>query len=147
MIAKSQIVKLTNNNLEDILFIFNQQFKEEAWTKQQILDSLKSNSTQFYGFFENDKIVCIASVLISIDDINLLQIATQENYKRKGYAKKLLSFLLKIKKETQTFSLEVKSKNTPAIALYEDLGFKTLNIRKNYYKDGDNALCMFLQNK
>jgi len=141
---KTQIIKLNETHLNIIMQIFSQQFKAEAWSKQQILDSINSKSTIFYGLFVDNILTSVASVLITVDDINLLQIATEQHFKRKGYAKKLLSFLLTLKNNDQTFSLEVKSKNTPAIALYSGFGFKTLNIRKNYYKDGDDALCMFL---
>lgn len=140
-----QIVKLSVEHLEQILTLFEEQFKSEAWSREQIQSSLLTSTTSFYGIFAGQELVCVASILQSIDDINLLDIATKNEYKRKGYAKHMLNFLLGLKKDNQTFSLEVKSKNLPAIKLYESFGFKTLNIRKNYYKDGDNALCMFLE--
>lgn len=140
-----QIVKLSVEHLEQILSLFEEQFKSEAWSREQIQSSLLTPSTSFYGIFVAKELVCVASILQSVDDINLLDIATKNEYKRKGYAKHMLNFLLGLKKDNQTFSLEVKSKNLPAIKLYESFGFKTLNIRKNYYKDGDNALCMFLE--
>lgn len=139
-----EIVKLSIEHLEQILSLFEEQFKSEAWSREQIQSSLLTPSTSFYGIFVAKELVCVASILQSVDDINLLDIATKNEYKRKGYAKHMLNFLLGLKKDNQTFSLEVKSKNLPAIKLYESFGFKTLNIRKNYYKDGDNALCMFL---
>lgn len=138
--------QLTINDLDLIYELFIEQFKEESWTKEQIISSLMSNSTKFYGIFINNKLVCVASVLITIDDINLLDIATKEEYKRQGLATNLLQYLITLKSDQQTFSLEVKSKNINAINLYKNLGFTTLNIRKKYYKDGDDALCMFLTN-
>lgn len=139
-----QVVKLSNQNLDEIEKLFKEQFMQEAWSREQIQSSMLSPSTSFYGIFTDNQLICVASILQSIDDINLLDIATKNGYKQKGYAKFMLQFLLSLKKDNQTFSLEVKSKNLPAIKLYESFGFKTLNIRKNYYKDGDNALCMFL---
>lgn len=139
-----QIQKLSFSHLDVLQEIYVEQFKNEAWTRQQITDSLNSSSTEFYGVFQNEKLVSFASILITPDDINLLHIATLNKHKNKGYAKSLLNFLLSLKKTEQTFSLEVKSKNTPAIKLYEQFGLKTLHVRKKYYKDGDDALCMFL---
>ena len=138
-----KIKKLEKNQIDDVFELFLEQFGSESWTKQQIADSFNSPSTSFYGIFEDNVLVCVASILNGIDDINLLDIATRQKFKRKGYARAMLSFLLTLKDKTQTMSLEVKSKNTPAINLYQSLGFKTLNIRKHYYKDGDDALCMF----
>lgn len=139
-----QITKLQAQHLEPILKIAKQQFNLECWTQQQFIDAFNNNAVEFYGIVVDNKLVCFASILKTIDDINLLDIATEEGYKRKGCAKQLLKYLISMKNESQTFSLEVKSKNLPAISLYEGLGFKTLHTRKKYYKDGDDAFCMFL---
>lgn len=139
-----EIVKLEKNDISKIVDLFNEQFKNESWTENQILESFNSNATKFYGIIKNNVLICVASILITIDDINLLDIATKEEYKRQGYATKLLKYIISLKKENQSVSLEVKSKNLPAIDLYESVGFKTLNVRHKYYKDGDDALCMFI---
>ena len=39
-------------------------------------------------------------------------------------------------------TLEVASKNIAAINLYEKFGFEIVNVRKNYYPDGDDAYLM-----
>lgn len=139
-----QIVKLNVEDVDKIYDLLYSQFGNEAWNKIQILESFSSGSTSFYGIILNNNLLCVASILQTVDDINLLDIATRQDYKRKGLARKLLSYLIGLKGQNQTFSLEVKSKNEPAINLYKSLGFKVLNIRKRYYKDGDDALCMFL---
>lgn len=36
--------------------------------------------------------------------------------------------------------LEVRSRNTPAISLYEKCGFKRVGLRKKYYGDDDAAV-------
>lgn len=142
-----QIQKLDVSHIEALQKIYDQQFGVEAWTKEQILSAFSNQAVAFYGIFDKENLVSFASVLVSVDDINLLDIATLNTYKNKGYAKALLNFLISLKQPNQTISLEVKSKNIPAINLYNSFGFKTLNVRKKYYKDGDDALCMFLLNE
>lgn len=139
-----EIIKLDINSINELYKIYVEQFKDESWTLKQIQDSFNNNNTSFYGIYENNVLASFASILTSVDDINLLDIATCENFKNRGYAKQLLCYIIGLRKENQTVSLEVKSKNLVAISLYEKFGFKTLNIRKNYYKDGDDAFCMFL---
>ena len=39
-------------------------------------------------------------------------------------------------------TLEVASQNTIAIHLYEKMGFQKISIRKNYYRNGDDAIIM-----
>ncbi len=82
--------------------------------------------------------------LESLDDVNILSIATKEKYKNKGFASALLEHLKKYSKlNNKTLSLEVKSKNHVAINLYTKLGFKIVSSRLNYYKDKDTAIIMF----
>ena len=139
------IQKLSIINLDELENLYAEQFKDEAWTKEQIKSAFMNNSISYYGIFQNQVLISFAGIMVTPDDINLLDIATKDGYKNKGYAKEMLKFLIGLKNDEQTFSLEVKSKNLPAINLYNSFGLKTLNIRKKYYKDGDDALCMFLK--
>ena len=43
-----------------------------------------------------------------------------------------------------SITLEVNENNLPAQKLYEKYKFKNLGIRKNYYKNGENAIIMTL---
>ena len=138
------VEKLTINYLEQIEEIIKEQFGNEGWTRSQIESAFNNKSVSFYGIVKNNILISFASILESLDDINIIEIATRSSYKRQGYAKKILTFLVSLKNDDQTMSLEVKSKNMPAISLYTSFGFKTLHIRKKYYKNGDDALCMFL---
>lgn len=64
-------------------------------------------------------------------EMNIDSIAVAEEYRRRGIAGELF------KKAFEGFEgevfLEVRRSNTPAIALYEKLGFKKISERKNYY--------------
>ena len=45
---------------------------------------------------------------------------------------------------TGTFTLEVRAGNTPAVRLYESLGFRAEGIRRNFYRDPEeDALIMW----
>lgn len=139
-----KIKKLTINNIDELYDLYVQQFKNEAWTLDQIKSSFNTNSTYFYGIYQENILASFISILVTVDDINILDVATHENFKRQGLAKQLITYVINMKTSEQSVSLEVKSKNIPAIKLYESFGFKTLHVRKKYYSDGDDALCMFL---
>ena len=70
-----------------------------------------------------------------VDTINIVDVYTIEEYRRKGYSKCLFNFLFK--EYNKRFMLEVRTKNISAVGLYESLGFKTIYVRKKYYKDDD----------
>jgi ribosomal protein S18 acetylase RimI-like enzyme len=80
---------------------------------------------------------------------HLVSIAVSQVYRKKGIAKSLLTNSMKaIKKyKIHEYVLEVRVSNYNAIKLYEQFNFKISNIKKNYYRDGENAYYMTLKAK
>ncbi len=73
----------------------------------------------------------------------ILILGVDPHYRRRGLAKKLMLGLFEFMAQhhCQTFFLEVRKLNIPAIELYRSVGFKELGLRKAYYaNDGDDAL-------
>ena len=64
---------------------------------------------------------------IKLIEFEILHIALLPNYRNQGYGYKLL------KEKTINIFLETGSANKFAIKLYEKLGYKIYNERKNYY--------------
>jgi [ribosomal protein S18]-alanine N-acetyltransferase len=79
------------------------------------------------------------------DEIQMLNLAVHPAYRRQGFGRTLMTFLLnraRQKKALKVF-LEVRPSNQAALALYESLGFKTLYRRPRYYEtEGEDALVM-----
>ena len=77
---------------------------------------------------------------------HLVSIAVAQDYRRRGIATKLVSNSMKaIKKyKIHEYVLEVRVSNYTAIKLYEKLDYKIESIKKNYYRDGENAYFMTL---
>ncbi len=72
-----------------------------------------------------------------LDEFEILHIAILPKFRNRGFALNLmkeLEKLLNINKKTLKIFLEVSSSNKFAIKLYEKLGYKAYNERKNYYR-------------
>ncbi|MFX1303905.1 MAG: GNAT family N-acetyltransferase [Promethearchaeota archaeon] len=84
-----------------------------------------------------------------VNKAHLVSIAVSEEYRRKGIANILLSNSMKaIKKyKIHDYVLEVRVSNYTAIKLYEKYDYKIESIKKNYYRDGENAYYMTLDAK
>ena len=137
------IKKIELTDIDELSVICEEQLKDEAWSKQQLFESL-TNENYICNMIFDQEIQSFIIALKSVDDINILLIATKEKYKRCGYATTLINQLQKIaQKENLSLSLEVKQSNTIAINLYKKLGFVEYYKRKNYYKDGTDAIIMF----
>lgn len=75
---------------------------------------------------------------------HLVSIAVLKDYRKLGIAKSLLKKSMNeiIKYNIDEFVLEVRVSNYPAINLYKKFGFKTHSIKRNYYRDQENAYYM-----
>ncbi len=102
-----------------------------------------------FPLFRNEKNGKIASYTATAEIFPEMQInSVASSEKRKGYAKELLSELIKNKREAgfKTVTLEVRVSNTPAIKLYESFGFITAGTRKKLYaKPTEDGYTMILE--
>ena len=90
---------------------------------------------------EDNIVVGYLYALQTIDNIDLLSIIVDTSYRKKGIASNMFKYLTNnYCYQTKTVTLEVADNNIDAIRFYEKMGFKTVNIRKNYYKDNDAYL-------
>ena len=79
-------------------------------------------------------------------DGEITNVAILEEYRGRGYGKKLLTALLEegTKMGANAFTLEVRISNTPAIRLYESLGFVSEGVRPGFYeRPKEDALIMW----
>tara|TARA_Y100000589_G_C27036003_1_gene581084 strand:+ start:507 stop:977 length:471 start_codon:yes stop_codon:yes gene_type:complete len=112
------------------------------WSINQWKDELLKSHVKAYAIFFKKEIlgVCVYEMLFNEVEISYLSISPE--FKKKGLGKKLFNKLLNKFEELDVLKiiLEVSNKNKTAIKFYENFGFKTIGIRKKYYKDGSDAL-------
>ena len=112
------------------------------WSFIQWEETLKRKEVYSYAIYKGEFIVCVCVFQIISDEAELLYITIHPKFTRRGFGKILFENFLNIseKKNIRTIFLEVSSKNKPAISFYKIFDFKTINIRKKYYKDGSDAI-------
>jgi [ribosomal protein S18]-alanine N-acetyltransferase len=75
---------------------------------------------------------------------HLMNIAVDPSSRRQGYARALLEEMLERAGPHSAYTLEVRTSNAPAIALYEQFGFRSSGTRPRYYHDtGEDAMIMW----
>src|SRR5213076_2109009 len=76
---------------------------------------------------------------------HVMNVAVDPDVRRTGVATTLLLELLeRVGDEGARFTLEVRTSNAAAIALYERFGFRAAGTRRRYYQDnGEDALIMW----
>jgi [ribosomal protein S18]-alanine N-acetyltransferase len=75
---------------------------------------------------------------------HLMNIAVDPPSRRQGVAQAMLEAMLERAGHDAAYTLEVRTSNAPAIALYESFGFVSVGTRKRYYVDtGEDAIIMW----
>ncbi len=75
---------------------------------------------------------------------HLMNIAVDPALRRRGIARALLEQMLERAGAESEYTLEVRTSNAPAIALYERFGFRSAGTRPRYYRDnGEDAVIMW----
>ena len=118
------------------------------WTRGNFNDSLKSGHKAWVMTLR-DEVVAYAVMMIVLDEAHLLNISVATPYQKQGLGRMLLVHLLDQARNLKTLNmfLEVRASNVSAIALYENMGFVEMGIRRGYYpasKGREDAILMGL---
>tara|TARA_Y100001978_G_scaffold152590_1_gene137840 strand:- start:10 stop:441 length:432 start_codon:yes stop_codon:yes gene_type:complete len=112
------------------------------WNHSQWKDELEKNYVTAMGIYLNKSILGVCVFHKICDEAEIRYLSVHPKYKRRGLGKKLIHKIFEECKNDniKRIFLEVSLKNEQALNFYEYIGFKTINIRKNYYRDGSDAL-------
>ncbi|MEG1499793.1 MAG: ribosomal protein S18-alanine N-acetyltransferase [Clostridia bacterium] len=113
----------------------------ECWTKEMLKESIEGKNNLCFVATKNNEVVAFANLLKCFDEIELLDICVKKTCQGKKIGKTLLCFVVNYLKENgfSKIFLEVSQNNFVAKNLYSGFGFKKTYLRKNYYKNGDDA--------
>jgi ribosomal-protein-alanine N-acetyltransferase len=77
-------------------------------------------------------------------DLHVLKIATMPPYRRAGLARRLMALAEDhvVAMGGDSVTLEVRTSNDPALALYDALGYQRVGCRRHYYPNGEDAIVM-----
>ena len=135
-----KIEKMTISDLEEIKDVLEKDF-DDFWKDNTLKEELLSNYSYFITIklSKTNEILGFAGFKKTLDTADIMNIVVRKDFRNKKIGKKLLDSLIQKAKEQdiKTIFLEVNSKNLPALKLYENIGFKKIGIRKNYYKNSD----------
>ena len=84
---------------------------------------------------QDARVMAYGGLLWSVDEGQIINIAVSPDSRRMGYGRRVMEALIEeaARRGCAQMSLEVRASNTPAISLYEQLGFETAGRRKNFY--------------
>lgn len=132
------IIEFSNKYLYDVYklgMLLNRNY-EKLYNEE----SLNKGVNKTFLYIVNDEIIGFLHIQDLVDEIDVINIVINEDYRRKGYASRLIEYVIKYA-NTKKIVLEVSNHNISAINLYKKYDFKEINRRKGYY-NGIDAIIM-----
>lgn len=126
----------------------------DAWHASQISDELPRGDRTWWAAYEmsdsskravspeDAKLIGYAGGWIVDGQVQVLKVATDPAYRRRGIAQELLAHIARDARDlgASEMTLEVRLSNTGAHAFYERLGLKRIGVRPRYYSDREDAV-------
>lgn len=117
------------------------------WSRASIAHELTENPMAFYIIAElNGKAVGYAGVWHILDEAHITNVAVAPEHRGKHIASAIIAVMIEFSTRNgiRRFTLEVRSSNEAAKALYRKFDFKEEGLRKGYYEDnGEDAVIMW----
>lgn len=104
------------------------------WTRGNFSDSINSGYSAWV-LEANQSIIGYALLMMVLDEAHLLNLSVAKDQQKQGLGRYLLEHMLQIAKNHKAANmfLEVRPSNISAIALYENMGFCEMAVRRGYY--------------
>ncbi len=112
------------------------------WSKKQWANEFKKDGIKIFGLLIEDLIIGICVFQVVLDEAQINYFVVNQKYRKKGFGSYLMNNLIKQCESLNInkLFLEVSQKNLSAEKFYKSFDFSTVGIRRNYYKDGSDAL-------
>jgi ribosomal-protein-alanine N-acetyltransferase len=144
MIDDFEIRRLTYADLPQVIAIERRSFPT-PWSLAMFVLELSKPSGICLAAVRDESLIGYL-VCSRYDSVwHVMNVAVQPELRRQGIATSLLERLFEhADGPGEQYTLEVRMSNTPAIALYEQFGFRSAGERRGYYHDNkEDALIMW----
>ena len=112
------------------------------WSKKQWANEFKKEGIKVFGLSFANALIGICVLQVVLDEAQINYFSVKKDFRNKGFGSNLMSHLIELceKIKVKKLLLEVSKSNVNAEKFYSRFDFFTVGIRKNYYRDGSDAL-------
>ena len=124
---------MTESDLDAVMAIAPHIYSH-PWTRGNFVDSLASGYSAWV-LLDGAKIIGYSLMMLVLDEAHLLNLSIAKAYQKRGLGRLLLEHMIANARQhgAANMFLEVRPSNISAIALYENIGFNEMAIRRGYY--------------
>lgn len=129
-------IEMSNHHVQQVALLENACFSS-PWSLNAITSELDNPLALWLVAVQGDELVGYIGSQTVMDETDVMNIAVDPRYRRKGIAEGLICSLIEYLKNrgVHSLTLEVRCSNQPAISLYEKLGFAVVGRRPHYYSN------------
>lgn len=109
----------------------------DPWSERSVASELENKLAYWLVALEGEAVAGYIGSQTVMDETDMMNVAVSPDYRRQGIAEALVNGLVDALRErgSHCLTLEVRTSNEPAKALYEKLGFTQIGRRPNYYRN------------
>jgi len=128
-----QFRPMTEDDVEEIMRI-EPHIYSHPWSRGNFVDALRSGYASWVLLNER-QMIGYSLMMMVLDEAQLLNLSIAKAYQKRGLGRLLLEHMIAVAKRqgAANMFLEVRPSNISAIALYENIGFNEMAIRRGYY--------------
>ena len=145
--SEIRIRRLVYSDLPSVLSIERRSF-QTPWSLAMFVLELSKPQGICLAVTDEQRLVAYLVCSRYADVWHLMNVAVSPDRRREGIASQLLERLFDEAGAQARYTLEVRTSNHGAIAMYERFGFRRAGHRRRYYHDnGEDALIMWLESR
>ena len=112
------------------------------WSKKQWENELKKKDVKVFGISFSKTIIGVCVFQVVLDEAQIHYFAVNRKFQRRGFGSYFMKNVIERCKKLKInrLFLEVSKSNIEAEKFYNTFNFITVGIRKNYYKNGSDAI-------
>lgn len=116
----------------------------DAWKASLVADELPRKDRTWWAAFDGNVLAGYCGGWIVDGQVQILKIATDPAYRRRGIAAELLALVASDARNlgATEMTLEVRASNAGAQTFYERMGLRNIGTRPHYYSDREDAVIM-----
>ena len=134
-------IKQINENDIDICYELDSN-SISLWSKNQWVDEFKKEGTKIISLLSSNLVIGICVFQVVLDEVQINYFVVDKKFRKRGFGSYLMTYLITRFEELNLSKilLEVSHTNFTAEKFYNRFDFSTVGVRRNYYKDGSDAL-------
>lgn len=138
-----QIHWMMSDDIESVMSI-EQDEVSDLWNFSQFRAELTKSTSRYIVLDGTSPISAFGGLWLGVDEVRVVTMAVRGSARRKGYGGLVVRGLLAVAQDigATTATLECRSGNEAARALYRKFGFVEVGERRSYYSNGEDALIM-----